>query len=143
MISIQDLIDRFGETEIINLSDHDSYKQINETVVMRAINDATALIESYLNPTGLFSRQDGKLVYKYATHQTPMPSILITKACDIARYHLSENGATEIVETRYKQAIDWLKQVANNPKMLTGDKSAITKSTVVVMPNPKPSIYQD
>lgn len=69
MITTQDLIDRFGETEIINLSDHDSYKQINETVLTRAINDATALIESYLNPTGL--------VCQHSFANLEMPQILI------------------------------------------------------------------
>lgn len=142
MISIQDLIDRFGKTEIIHLSDRDSYQTINETVVTRAINDTVALIESHLNPTGLFSRQDGRLIYKYATAQTPIPLILIAKACDIARYFLYEDGVTQIVENRYKEALDWLKQVANNSKMLTGDVQA-TKYSIAVMPNPKPSIYQD
>lgn len=143
MINIQDLIDRFGEAEIINQSDRNHYQTINEVVVNRAINDAVALVESHLNPTELFRRsQDGELVYKYATVQAPIPAILTAKTCDIARYYLYDDGTTEIIEARYKQALDWLKQVANSPKMLTGDIQ-VSKNTITAIANPKPSIYQD
>lgn len=136
MIVLQDLIDRFGEEEIINISDHDRLQVINETVVNQAISDAVSEVVGYLNPTGLIV--DG--VYT----GTP-PKSLVLKTCDIARYYLYENGVTEIVEKRYKQAIDWLLLVQKNPSMLTGADNATqitAKSGIVVMPNEVPSIWQ-
>lgn len=135
MIVLQDLIDRFGEEEIINLSDHDRLQIINEVVVNQAINDATAEVIGYLNPTGL-------IVGGVYAH-TP-PKSLILKTCDIARYYLYENGVTEIVEKRYKQAIDWLLLVQKNPSMLTGADNATqitAKSGIVVIPNEMPSMW--
>lgn len=137
MITLQDLIDRFGEEEIINLSDHDRLEVINETVVNQAITDATAEVIGYLNPTGLILNG----VYAH----TP-PKSLILKTCDIARYYLYENGVTDIVEKRYKQAIDWLLLVQKNPSMLIGADNATAintaKSGIVVMPNEVPNMWQ-
>lgn len=137
MITLTDLTDRFGETEIINLSDHDRLEVINEVVVNQAIADATAEVVGYLNPTGLIV--DG--VYT----GTP-PKSLVLKTCDIARYYLYENGVTEIVEKRYKQAIDWLLLVQKNPSMLTGinddEQGGTGQSSIVVVPNEVPSMWQ-
>lgn len=142
MITLTDLTDRFGETEIINLSDHDRLEAINETVVNRAIFDALATVESYLNGTGLVFRDDGgNLAYKGQS----TPKGLILHASDIARYYLYQDGVTEIVEKRYKQAIDWLILVSKNPTMLTGtDDIAHTTATtgIVVIPNEVPNMWR-
>lgn len=137
MITLTDLTDRFGENEIINLSDHDRLEVINEVVVNQAINDATAEVVGYLNPTGLIVNG----VYAH----TP-PKSLILKTCDIARYYLYENGVTDIVEKRYKQAIDWLLLVQKNPSMLTGshedEQGGTGQSSIVVMANEVPSMWR-
>lgn len=136
MITLQDLIDRFGETELANLTDKENYAIIDETVINHAITDATAEVVGYLNPTGLIAGG----VYL----GTP-PKSLILKICDITRYYLYENGVTDIVEKRYKQAIDWLLLVQKNPSMLTGlaDTGATDeiKSGIVVMPNRPPNMW--
>lgn len=133
MITLQDLIDRFGEAEIINLTDKDNYQAINETVANHAIQDATSEIVAYLNPTGLIA--DGMYL------GTP-PRALKLKACDIARYYLYENGVTEIAEARYKQAIDWLVLVSKNPAMLTGvDATPKANSGISVIPNTPPNMW--
>ena len=80
MISLQDLIDRFGETELANLTDKENYAIIDETVINHAISDAVAEVVGYLNPTGLIVNG----VYAH----TP-PKSLVLKTCDIARYYLS------------------------------------------------------
>ncbi len=138
MITLDDLIDRFGETELANLTDKENYQIIDETVINHAIADAMAEVVAYLNPTGLIV--GGVYV------GTP-PKALKIKACDIARYYLYENGVTEIVEARYKQAIDWLKLVGKNPTMLTGviDDGGTngTKSGIAVMSNPTPNMWKD
>lgn len=133
MISLDDLIDRFGERELANLTDRENYAVIDETIINHAIADATSEINSYLNPTGLIA--DGVYI------GTP-PKALVIKACDIARYYLYENGTPEIVEVRYKQAIDWLKLVSKTPTMLTGTQTASSNSGVAVMPNPVPNVWR-
>lgn len=146
MITVTDLTDRFGEAEIAELSDRDGYQQINLQVVGRAISDAESEVESYLNPAGLVSRGPaGQLVYRQSG---VVPQPLIIKCCDIARYYLYENGTTEIVATRYRQAIDWLKLVMRNPSMLTGTDTGVgntsgINSGIVVMPNPRPNNWID
>lgn len=136
MITLDDLIDRFGETELAQLTDRENYAVIDETVINHAITDAIAETVAYLNPTGLIS--DGVYI------GTP-PKALKIKVCDIARYYLYENGVTEIVEKRYKQAIDWLLLVQKNPSMLTGKKMDDTgqKIGVEVMPNAIPNMWSD
>lgn len=137
MITLQDLMDRFGEAELANLTDKDNYTTIDEVVINHAINDAVAEVVAYLNPTGLIA--GGVYV------GTP-PKSLILKACDIARYYLYENGVTEIVEKRYRQAIDWLLLVQKNPSMLTGatldDGISGTKSSICVIPNRPPNMWE-
>ena len=127
MISQTDLVERFGEEEIARLSDHDEYRTINAAVVAKAIADAEAEVNSYLAPVGLVGI-------------TP-PKALVLKACDIARSYLHEDGATEIVRERYKQAIVWLKEVMKNPSMLTGMGDTTPKqpvSAIAVRPNVLP-----
>lgn len=145
MITKQDLIDRFGEAELATLTDREHYNTIDDEVLNKAIADAQAEVESYLNPTGLVIRDDlGDLVYRM--QQTP-PKPLVIKACDIARYYLYEDGDTKIVKERYEQAIAWLKLVMKNPSMLTGiddEKQAERiESGVYVLPNPKPNYWRD
>lgn len=133
MITLQDLIDRFGNSELVNLTDKERYQIIDETVVKHAINDATAEALSYLNLTGLI--EDG-------VYQGIPPKSLVLKVCDIARYYLYENGTTDIVEKRYKQAIDWLILVSKNPSMLTGITSTNkTASGIYVVPSQMPDIW--
>ncbi|STZ63919.1 Mu-like prophage protein gp36 [Moraxella lacunata] len=138
MITLQDLIDRFGENELANLTDKENYTVIDETVINHAISDATAEVVGYLNPTGL--------IVGGAYLGTP-PKSLILKTCDIARYYLYENGVTDIVEKRYQQAIDWLLLVQKNPSMLTGlsetGANNGVKSGIAVKPNPVPSLWSE
>lgn len=141
MITLNDLIKRFGEQELANLTDRDSYATIDETVTAHAIADAEAEIESYLNATGLFMRDEhGALIYTYGTP----PKGLIIKGCDIARYYLYENGVTDIVEARYKQAIDYLKLIAKNPAMLTGaNEKPQSVGGIAVIANQTPNMWKD
>lgn len=144
MITTQDLLDRFGEQELINLTDHDSYQAINQAVLEKAIADAEADIASYLQAVGLVTlTSHGKLKYLPAPSA---PKSLIIKACDITRYYLHENGVTEIVEKRYDLAIAWLKLVMKTPEMLTGPSTASgdrQSAGIVVIPNQPPNYWGD
>ena len=108
MITSQDLIDRFGEFELIQITNekprHDSV--INEAVLQGAINDAVGEVASYLLSAGLVKIiSAGNVVYLPSPE---IPSDLKKKTCDIARYNLYDNGVTDVVQTRYDAAIKWL-----------------------------------
>lgn len=112
----QNLIDRFGEDELIQLTDRDNLGAINATVVSRALGDADATINGYL-------------AARYTLPlSSPVPEMLERLACDIARYALFEDQVTEIVEKRYKDAIALLRDVSAGRAELgisdTGNKPA-------------------
>lgn len=144
MISEQDLIERFGAQELAQLTDREAYQVIDSAVVAHAIADAEAEAESYLRAAGLVARNSkGELTYIAAV--TP-PKALVIKLCDIARYYLHENGTTEVVEDRYKQAIAWLKEVMRNPAMLRGIEGGSNPalgSGIAVKANPTPSVWRE
>lgn len=137
MINLQDMIDRFGETELAELTDRKNHSVIDEVVIDKAIADAVSEVVVYLNPTGLIA--GGVYV------GTP-PKSLVLKICDIARYYLYENGVIDIVDKRYTQAIKWLQLVQENPKMLTGATHDAgennVNNSIAVMPNPEPNMWR-
>jgi phage gp36-like protein len=99
----QDLIDRFGEKELRELTDRVNRPPttIDETVVGRALADATALI-------------DGYIAKKYNLPLATVPEILIKTTSDVARYYLHGKAADKDspVTAAYNQAVAWLKDVA-------------------------------
>lgn len=98
--TLQNLKDRFGEDELIQLTDRDNLGTINTTVVDRALADADAQINGYLS------------VRYTLPLSAPVPTELERIACDLARYALYEDRVTEIVEKRYDAAIRKLRDVA-------------------------------
>ncbi|WP_237159227.1 gp436 family protein [Serratia marcescens] len=97
-----DLVNDFGELEIIRISDRarPATGQIVPAVVEKAIADADAEINMYLEGRGLL----------------PLPSVPDTLrriASDITRYYLYQNpGADSPVTVRYNQRIRQLEKVA-------------------------------
>lgn len=108
----QNLIDRFGEEELIQLTDRSNLGVIDAAVVNRALGDADAQINGYLAV-----RYTLPLV-------APLPAVLERLASDIARYALHENAVTEIVETRYRDAIALLKDVSKGTAKLDENGAA-------------------
>lgn len=110
----QDLVDRYSETEIIQLSDRAKTGAIDVAVVAAKLADADAEIDSYL-------------VGRYTLPLVPVPLVLARIACDIARYHLFDDNATEQVTTRYKDAIRFLESLAKGTVSLgPGDADGTT-----------------
>ncbi len=133
MITADDLIRRFGKQELIALTDKDGLHTLNLDVLAVAINDATALVASYLGlgaGLGLGVVANGRMINP----------VLTAKTCDIARFYLYDDNVTDTVKYRYDEAIDWLKQVQNNPSMLGASKNG---GHIAVMTNPVPSIWAD
>lgn len=99
----QDLVDRFGEEELVQLTDRDNAPAttIDATVVGKALGDADALIDSYV----------GK---QYALPLASAPPILTRYAADIARFYLFGERADKDHPVRgaFDLALTWLKDVA-------------------------------
>lgn len=127
LITQADLMHRFGETELAKLTDRPRCREINTAVLKRAIDDAESEANGYLRAAGFTAPFD------------EVPATLKVKVCDIARWYLYENGVTDIVEKRYKNAIAWLKDVMKNPSMLgfevEGVEEAKASNGIAVIPN--------
>lgn len=103
----QNLIDRFGEPELIQLTDRAQTGAIDAAVLDQAIADADAEINSYLTA--------------YSLPLLVVPANLVRVACDIARYYLYDDQMVESVKQRYDNAIAWLKLVAAGKIVLPAD----------------------
>lgn len=101
----EDLVARFGEVELIQLSDKVGLGQIDASVVDAKLADADGEIDPYLR---------GRYVLPLATVPQPLQRV----ACDIARYHLYADGATEQVAQRYKDALAFLLRVSKGELQL-------------------------
>lgn len=132
MITIQDMMTRFGEQEMAERSNHENYEYINEDVLNAAIADAEEEAASYLRAAKLFFTDD------------TAPQVLKIKVCDIARYYLYDDAVTGIVEERYQSAVAWLKVVVKNPNML--DETRVSEdrkpSTCAVYVNEMPDLRE-
>lgn len=95
----QNMVDRFGETELKQLTDRVDASDIDATVLGKALADADAKINGYVST-------------RYSLPLSPVPADLERIACDIARYFLYEDRVTDQVKQRYDDAIAWLKDVA-------------------------------
>lgn len=95
------MIARFGEPEVITLTDRANLGVVDDTVLAGALAEADAEIEPYLAP-------------RHTLPLTNVPKILVGFACDIARYRLCGAGVTETEETRkrYEDAVKFLVKVA-------------------------------
>jgi phage gp36-like protein len=80
----QDLIDRFGERELIQLTDFDMIDEIGQISIDQAIADIDGKIDGFLR-----SRYALPLVY--------VPQELIAVACDLTRYQLHRESADPAV----------------------------------------------
>lgn len=99
----QDLIDRFGATELTQLTDRINRPPsvVDDAVVGRAIADATALI-------------DGYIAKSVTLPLAIVPPYLTKVAADIARYFLHGKAADKDspVTAAYNQGVAWLKDVS-------------------------------
>src|ERR1019366_454403 len=95
----QDMIDRFGSDELIQLTDRANLGVINDTALNSALADADAEINTYL-------------VGRYTLPLASVSPILTRFAADIARYQLFDTRASDQVLQRYKDAIAFFKQIA-------------------------------
>jgi phage gp36-like protein len=99
--TLSDLVSRFGEEQLVQLTDRNGSGVIDQSIVDQAINDASALIDGYLSG-------------RYPVPLSPVPAILVGYACDLARYNLFPDANLDDVNTvriRQRDAIRFLEQV--------------------------------
>lgn len=102
-ISQAEMVLRFGETELIQLTDRDGTAgAIVSSVLDGAIADADALIDAHLVPAG------------YAVPLSPVPAVVVRIAADLARYFLfsaqSEDAEAPWAK-RYTDAVRLLQKI--------------------------------
>lgn len=95
----QDLVDRYGEGELLQLADRDVDGVIDAVVIAQAIADADAEIDSYL-------------LDRYSLPLSEVPPALTLAACRIARFQLYVAEVTDRVQGDYDHTIAWLRDVA-------------------------------
>lgn len=95
-----DLIDRFGECEVRQLSDRDGTGLVDAAVLALAILHAGDEIDAYLGG-------------RYSLPLASVPRLLVGVCCDIVRYRLcgTEVQETEPARNRFKDAIRLLESV--------------------------------
>ncbi|PTQ91269.1 gp436 family protein [Agitococcus lubricus] len=106
----QDLINKFGEREVIALTDREPYQHaVNDAVLNDAIAAVCAEIDSYISP-------------RYAVPLNPVPKIVSYMACDMVRYYLTGAAATETdpIAMRYKNAIKYFVEVSKGAVTMGG-----------------------
>lgn len=117
--TLDDLIKRAGEDEILKIADRDRDGEADAEVVDGALGDAASIVDGYVK-----TRYDLPLLNT--------PDLVRTWTVSIARYTLHRNGAPEYVENDYKAAIralqDLAKRLIDLPPDATG-ASAGTPST--------------
>lgn len=113
----QDMIDRFAESELVQLTDRSGTAvAINDTVLARALSDADAEI-------------DGYLMGRYTLPLANTPRMLTSVACDIARYRLYDDRVTEQVEKRYDDAVKLLRLIGEGKISIGPNSSTDTTPT--------------
>lgn len=98
---VQDMIDRFGQGEMIELTDRAEpfTGAVVDAIAQLALDDAEATVNSY--------------VAKQATLPlTAVPSSFKRITCDIARYYLHDDAAEGPVKVRFDQAISQLRDIS-------------------------------
>ena len=100
-ITQQQLIDRFGEPELIQLTDRaGSVGAIVTTVLDGAIADADGTIDAHL-------------AGRYLPPLASVPRSLQRIAADLVRYHLYDSAAPDDIRIRYDDALKFLRAAAS------------------------------
>jgi phage gp36-like protein len=101
-VTLQQMIDRFGEQEMIELTNLHSPDNtaINIAAFNAAMLDAESEMNSYIGIAA-------------SLPLASVPVVLNGKAADVTRYYLDTIDPRADVRQRYEDAIEWLKMLAN------------------------------
>lgn len=109
--TVADMVARFGDLELIQITDRNHDGVIDHGAAETALDDATAEIDAYLG--------------RFARPFVQTPPILKRLCCDIARYRLTAASGvliTEEIRNRYKiDVLDMLRAIAKGEVLLGAD----------------------
>jgi len=106
--TVNDLVKRFGELEIIQLTDRDNLTgAVDKIRAAAAIRDAVNLIHGYL-------------AKRYTVPLDPVPPLVTRWACDLARWFLQPHDAPDQVKANYERTLAELRDAAEGDLMLEG-----------------------
>lgn len=112
-----DLVARYGEEELIQLTDRLGDGVMDAAVIDQALADAGAVI-------------DGYLAGRYTLPLSPVPHILVGYACDLARERLYKDAAPEVVVKRADDARRFL-ALAGQGRISLGPQPEPTSDGVI------------
>lgn len=107
--TVANLIEVFGQEEVIALTDREDTGTVDSTVALEALERASSEADTYI-------------AVRYALPLSSVPQALVAVVCDIARFRLTGGETTETtpIADRYKAAVAWLKDVAAGRAVLPG-----------------------
>jgi phage gp36-like protein len=110
-----DMVNRFGELEIIQLTDRADPPAgaIDAVVLGEALADADSLVDGYVGAA-------------YTLPLPVIPSDLTRVSADIARYFLYKDNPPEVVRQNYEDALKLLQAIAKGQYKLPGIDEAPT-----------------
>ena len=116
--TVQDMIDRFGEPEMIQLTDADELAAVKPARIELKLQDAHALADGYLGRVYALPLTGCAKPVGVAVELVPPPQ-LTRAVCDIARYYLYDDLAPESeVYRRFKTATAELQAIADGKAVL-------------------------
>ncbi len=107
-----DILEQLPEIDLIGLTDDEAAGVVDESVVARAIADADATIDSYLQT-------------RYSVPLSPVPDKVRLISVDLAIYNVFSRRSLdppEVRKDRKKDAMAWLKMVAEGKISLGSDE---------------------
>lgn len=124
-----DLETRFGADEILQLADRDGSGAVDTGVIDAALADADNEI-------------DGYLAVRYALPLDSTPDLVKRLACDIARYRLWKDRASEQVRQGYEDAMNVLKRISAGTVLLSVAGVQSTGNTAA-QPGSRNNVFTD
>lgn len=125
-IAASDLITRFGAEELAQVADRGTPRLVTAELLtaaaggadmsgwasgdVEAVTEVMASINQALEDAQ--SAIDGYLAARYGTPMPTPPAVVKRLACDIARYYLHDDRATETIQKRYDAAIAFFRDVS-------------------------------
>lgn len=106
--ALADLQARYGADEILQLTDRNGDSLPDADVYGPALDDASTEVDGYVG------------VIAPVPLASPPPELVVFLACEIARYRLWKDAASEEVRNRYKDAVDKLRDIAARRIRLPG-----------------------
>lgn len=131
--TLSDLVERAGETEILEIADRDDDGTADPDVISAALETADERINGYL-------------AVRFRLPLTTVAPIVRGWAVSIARYHLHRDGPPDWVVRDYKDAIAELKEAAAgrlNVPGADGNSPAPSSSGATVSDGPEPAFTRD